>query len=476
LYLEHIPIDLYGAWLASGNVLTWLTVIDPGISTVVTQRVGKSFGANKLEAVFAYAFWGILITLCIVVLVIFLGFEVSSHISSWTQITDSNENAKELQNNFKLVVLATGVTLVAFAVGAVNLGLQATFAHGMNYLLANTLSLFATIVLLFSNAGLWAITIGLAVRSVVFLIGGMVCMCLLFLRFSIRSNFQISFLWEILRLISFTSIGRIGETVARNADAFLIARFIGVQFVPVYTLSKRGFSVAEMLLNRIAHGVGPSLSHLQGEVGRGKRVNEVVLNVLKINVWVLPLAFIGFLTLNESFIKLWVGSEFFVGNTISMLMCCLLLFSTLSTSMYVICIALGDLEYSSKIYFFQSVVTLFLLILGLNYIGLIGAVLAPIIGYVCFSTWYFPKSLKKRTTIIRSDWELLGKETLYSVSVAILTFFIVRYLIRSPLNWAYFMMIVFTAFSIYFAIMSLVSSELRKFLSLFLHLYRRAKL
>jgi hypothetical protein len=54
LYLEHIPIDLYGAWLASGNVLTWLTVIDPGISTVVTQRVGKSFGANKLEAVFLH--------------------------------------------------------------------------------------------------------------------------------------------------------------------------------------------------------------------------------------------------------------------------------------------------------------------------------------------------------------------------------------------------------------------------------------
>lgn len=465
LYLVYIPVELYGAWLASGSVLNWLSVVDPGLSTIVTQRVGKSYGSGNLEAVFAYAFWGILITTCIIAFVMFLGFEIAIKIPFWTRVSEGSGFAEELQNNFMLAVLATSLTLMAFAVGSVNIGMQATFINGINYLSANILSLLATVILLFLDAGLWAITIGLLIRAIVFLVGGLLCMCRLFFITNITPNIKIKYAKDIFSLMSFTSIGRIGEIITKNADAILIARFVGVQSVPVYMLSQKGFSVAEMLLNRMAHGLSPSLSHLDGEAGKGRKVNEVVLGILMINIWMLPLAFIGFFTLNESFIKLWVGNEFFVGNAISTLMCCLFMFSTLSTLMFVVCVALGDIKNSAIIRFFQSIVILTLLFAGLYYIGLIGAVLAPLVGYLCFSVWYFPISITKLAKITKTDWHFLSQEIFYSTCTAILTFFIVNHIMSLPLSWTAFIAFVFVTFFIYFIMLTFLSSELKGSLS-----------
>src|SRR3989339_378218 len=51
LYLKFISIGLYGAWLATGNVLMWLTALDPGLSTVIQQRVGAAYGNKDISAI-----------------------------------------------------------------------------------------------------------------------------------------------------------------------------------------------------------------------------------------------------------------------------------------------------------------------------------------------------------------------------------------------------------------------------------------
>ena len=43
LYLRLVGIDAYGSWLASGNVVTLLNVLDMGFSLVVTQRLANAF-------------------------------------------------------------------------------------------------------------------------------------------------------------------------------------------------------------------------------------------------------------------------------------------------------------------------------------------------------------------------------------------------------------------------------------------------
>ena len=51
LYLKFIPLDLYGAWLATGNILAWITIIDPGLSSVMQQKIAVAFGSKKKDEV-----------------------------------------------------------------------------------------------------------------------------------------------------------------------------------------------------------------------------------------------------------------------------------------------------------------------------------------------------------------------------------------------------------------------------------------
>ena len=48
--VSHIPLDLYGAWLASGNILAWATMIDPGFGLLTQQQVATTYGAGNLDS------------------------------------------------------------------------------------------------------------------------------------------------------------------------------------------------------------------------------------------------------------------------------------------------------------------------------------------------------------------------------------------------------------------------------------------
>src|SRR5437016_1490510 len=47
LCLKHINYKLYGAWLATGQILGWISLLDPGVSEVLRQRVARSYGAGQ---------------------------------------------------------------------------------------------------------------------------------------------------------------------------------------------------------------------------------------------------------------------------------------------------------------------------------------------------------------------------------------------------------------------------------------------
>ena len=46
LYLHYININLYGGWLATGNIMMWLSIADPGVGDVLLQKIGNALGKD----------------------------------------------------------------------------------------------------------------------------------------------------------------------------------------------------------------------------------------------------------------------------------------------------------------------------------------------------------------------------------------------------------------------------------------------
>ena len=49
LYLHYIGSLLYGAWLATGSIISYLSLFDLGLNSVIMQKVAEADGANDLE-------------------------------------------------------------------------------------------------------------------------------------------------------------------------------------------------------------------------------------------------------------------------------------------------------------------------------------------------------------------------------------------------------------------------------------------
>ena len=46
-YLHKIDASTLGVWLATGNILAWMTLIDPGVGDVLQQKVAELRGRNE---------------------------------------------------------------------------------------------------------------------------------------------------------------------------------------------------------------------------------------------------------------------------------------------------------------------------------------------------------------------------------------------------------------------------------------------
>lgn len=51
LYLRFIDLKLFGAWLASGNVIGWLAMLDPGLNELLHQQVAKFWDGKAAERI-----------------------------------------------------------------------------------------------------------------------------------------------------------------------------------------------------------------------------------------------------------------------------------------------------------------------------------------------------------------------------------------------------------------------------------------
>ena len=78
LYLSFIPIKIYGAWLASGNILAWISAIDPGLTIVLQQQTSTFYGAGKLKKVGKLICSGFILSCLILIITLSLGL-ISSY-------------------------------------------------------------------------------------------------------------------------------------------------------------------------------------------------------------------------------------------------------------------------------------------------------------------------------------------------------------------------------------------------------------
>jgi len=409
LYLKYIDNTLFGLWLASGNILTWITIIDPGVGDVLIQKVSAAY-SKKNKKLLEYLLSSAVIVSSIVTIVAFLlSFSLSFFIKDILKLSD-NAPIDELIFAYNINAIATCVTLFSFCLSGAILGFQRTKEVGIILTITGLLGIVLNVFLLLNNFGLSSIAYSSLFKSLsssliysIFLIG-------LLKNQRIGFKLNLRYFRSFIKLFTYTFFSKFFGTIASNIDLVIISRYLGPNAVTILELTRRPLRVIQSFVNIPSQSLLPAFSNLYAE-GNKEKIRELIKRFVTVFSFTLFLMISGFIIFNKELITIWVGPSFYIGDLNNILLCISVLTATFSYNLSNFTYSMGNIKGNSKIETFKSIFYIILLMLLVKTIGITGALLGVLISSLSTETWYYPFIILKKVKLEFQDLKAI-KSTL----------------------------------------------------------------
>jgi O-antigen/teichoic acid export membrane protein len=478
LYLKFIDIKEYGIWLATGNILAWIAMFDPGFGTLLQQKVGHYYGQKNTKVVGKYIFVGFFINLIIVSLIIFGIFLLKNSIF---KLLGLSANYSSINFAITLSIIATFLNLISFIPSAINQAMLASVPNGLITVITNVLGISLTVFLLYNSYGILSLGVSILFRAILAFSGNFIYLFIRVRKESIKLSYDSEIRKEFLSLSVYPFVGKLSNTLTNQFSSFAIATIISPVTVTLYKFSTILPETCKMIFDRPTLSILPALVNLNSVEENKQKVKLIILRYIKFLIWGSGLYFIGFFIFNKYIINFWVGKSFIIDNKINFLIVLYFYISIFTQSFNYLIFSLGDFKKSQIILFIQSIFYLTLLFFLTKYFQLFGVILASLLSEMFFSLLYSTKSLINIINFTKNEIKILINEFIKIIFLILLILIILSVIIFF-INIKYLSTTVFfILFTIIFYTISLkiVSKEfdleLKNFANLIKNYYHDAK-
>lgn len=389
LYARLIPLDLLGAWMATGNVLAWLSLIDPNISRILQQKVARAYGKGDAPSVKSLSMAGHV-----------LGMGVALAMSGLTPfvrtaiglVPGAKESGAELEASVVVAVLASSVLVASFAPMSVNLGLQNMVQVGVITVLATSAGLATSILGLLNGWGLVALPAGLLCRATILFVGNLVSV---YKRQGIYDTWRLGpdlpALKEIVVPSGFTFVEKVGVAMTSQVEPLAIAYAAGPVNTAQYTITSRPLEPVRIAVDRVLPALGPGLSHLAGDRGN-HAVADVIGKVYGPLGGVVSIGVAAVTVASGPLVSTWAGAGTFAGYGVSAAVAIAAVSGCLANPGGEILYSLGDVRSVALGRLLEGTARVALQVLGGILFGVVGVIIGGVIATatVTFS-WMNPR-------------------------------------------------------------------------------------
>jgi len=389
LYVKYINEVQLGLWWATGNVLAWLMMSDPGIGDVLQQRIAVLFGRKDTEGISYLIGSGLMAAFFSFLISILVGFIFFLLIDKIIPI-NKNVGFADLKDAFVISIFATGFTLISFALAGINQGLLHSKTVAFAYITANLLFLTVNTILLFLGWGILSIAISNLSRAVYLILFN-----LYFLYFSYSNKIKIIFSYlhfkSFIRIFSVTSASRIVTAVSTNFDLIILARYVSPQLITIFEINRRPAKLLQGFIGRYSVALMPSISSSLG-VDRQlveKRIFKSFDIYLLITFFATGLLLVSY----QGLISLWIAPEKFAGTTVTILLLLNFLFAGLGYFMSNMLYAIGDIKVNSLVSLTKGLLLLMLIPVAAYFYGINGVLLVVLINTILIDFIYFTRRI-----------------------------------------------------------------------------------
>lgn len=406
VYLHYIPVATYGLWLATGNVLMWISLVDPGLAYVLQQQVAKAYGERNLPRVGMICGTGILMNLVLVGLFLLAALVMSWKLS-WLVAAPNSAVATELYRAFILAALGGTLNLLSFVFRCSNQALHAAIPVGAIDLSVRVTGVFVVLLALRRGFGLESFGLLTLWSGLLNSAGNGICLWILIRRRGICLGSSRIVAKELGGLVSFNFVGRIANLV-QTFDLLVANKVLGPEVTAIYGLTRRVPDFLRPLVSLPIESAGPPLSHLFGQ-GDVEKLQSVVRRLANLSLWATGLAASACFALNGDFVRLWVGSRLFAGTTINFLVSLQMAVFMIISGFSSLCFYLGDIKQLNLVAFVRSFLLFVFVLVGARIGGLIGVAVGGLLAMLVL-VHYPVLSTIRRARFSRADARILLRE------------------------------------------------------------------
>jgi len=391
-YLHKIDASTLGVWLATGNILAWMTLIDPGVGDVLQQRIGELRGRNENEEIGKTIGSGLMSATGILFISVIAGFVFYFLIGA---IIDKDVSRyPHLQIALFLTIVATGMSLVSFAMSGINQGMQNASPVAVSSITANVLFLIVNLLLLYLGFGVISIAFANLCRAVYNNIFNYTALKVLLRKERIRVEFIGAHFKRFIRIFSFTSLASIIGGFSASMDTIVLARYIAPWMITIFEINKRPVQLVQSMIGRHSVALMPVVSHA---AGRGDRegIISLINKQFKFYTYAALLIVMIFCFEYRNLITAWAGKGEFAGNTILYLFVVNFFIWLVGYFMANMGYALGDIKMNSLVNILKGLgIGVMYYVLGKNY-GIVGVLSVALTGNFLVEFCYFTYRLYK---------------------------------------------------------------------------------
>ena len=312
IYFKFMSVSTYGAWLATGNVVAMLGLVESGFSSVITQKMSVAL-ANKKEKHFiqlasANFFTGFLMSISIFV----LGLVFSLFIADWINADDAIHKAITIA--FIISLASSSISLIVSFIGTFPQVWQETKTTGLLSTIVNVLGVISLIIYLYLGFGVVALALGHFTRSILNLLSLGIWVLLKWKEKKLpKLTFDILVIKMLLRDSFYPFLNKISNVIMGNSQSFIISVFISPTIAAVYDITSK---IAVVGCNFVGM-MNSSFFGLFSLTFATKNKEEINNLIKRVSLFFMTMLFsflLYALVFTKPFVHFWVGLDKYGGD------------------------------------------------------------------------------------------------------------------------------------------------------------------
>ena len=343
-FLKFLSKEEFGIFYLANNLIIWAGLLNVGLRGSFKLQLASALGKGEAtDGLTSTSFF----TQCLVASIVFLiGLSFSFFLGSFFDL--SYVSTTTAQHIFILLSFSFGFTLISNSLAAIlsvhNKDLQVYISRSVFTALQAILS----IILLWLHWGILGMALAALVVELFFLLYVYILAVLKFRLTSLRfSSFDRALLKSSFAIGKWFLLGFLAQLLIRHSDLFLIGKLSGVDTVTCFIISSKMYLLATGLLLMILKIITPQLV-LRTQSHKEDLIHQMNFLFLKFIVGISTIAGIGIFLFNERFVAWWVGSTYYLGNYINLMLLIAFLFASYTNAARTLLLAKSELK-SQKI-------------------------------------------------------------------------------------------------------------------------------